>query len=83
MEEGTSVKIVCLLDCLFDVLSPCTVLVESHSKVLCCVSHLQYMPVDVESVLVPFLVRKEGTYLFDQTTIQYIFLKMQWSGDCR
>ena len=27
--------------------------------------------------------RKEGTYLFDQTTIQYIFMKMQWSGDCR
>ena len=27
--------------------------------------------------------RKEGTYLFDQTTIQYIFMKMQWSRDCR
>ena len=27
--------------------------------------------------------RKEGTYLSDQTTIQYIFMKMQWSGDCR
>ena len=27
--------------------------------------------------------KEEGTYLFDQTTIQYIFMKMQWSGDCR
>ena len=45
LEDGTSV--VGLLGCLFDVLRPCTVLVESHSKVLCCVSHLQYMPVDV------------------------------------
>ena len=35
------------LGCLVDVLRPCTVLVESHSNVLCCVSHLQYMPVDV------------------------------------
>ena len=43
--EGTSV--VGLLCCLVDVLRPCTVLVESHSKVLCCISHLQYMPVDV------------------------------------
>ena len=45
LEEGTSV--VGLLGCLVDVLRPCTVLVESHSKVLCCISHLQYMPVDV------------------------------------
>ena len=45
LEEGTSV--VGLLGCLVDVLRPCTVLVESHSKVLCCVSHLQCMPVDV------------------------------------
>ena len=45
LEEGTSV--VGLLGCLVDVLRPCTVLVESYSKVLCCVSHLQYMPVDV------------------------------------
>ena len=36
-----------LLTVWLHVLSPCTVLVESHSKVLCCVSHLQYMPVDV------------------------------------
>ena len=39
--EGTSV--VGLLGCLVDVLRPCTVLVESHSKVLCGVSHLQYL----------------------------------------
>ena len=45
LEEGTSV--VGLLGCLVDVLRPCTVLEESHSKVLCCISHLQYMPVDV------------------------------------
>ena len=45
LEEGTSV--VGLLGCLVDVLRPCTVLVESHSKVLCCISHLQYMPMDV------------------------------------
>ena len=45
LEEGTSV--VGFLGCLVDVLRPCTVLVESHSKVLCCISHLQYMPVDV------------------------------------
>ena len=41
LEEGTSV--VGLLGCLVDVLRPCTVLVESHSKVLCCISHLQHM----------------------------------------
>ena len=23
-----------------------------------------------------------GTYLFDQTTIQYIFMRIEWSGDC-
>ena len=45
LEEGTSV--VGLLACLVDVPRPCTVLVESHSKVLCCISHLQYMPMDV------------------------------------
>ena len=45
MEEGTSV--VGFLGCLVDVLRPCTVLVESHAKVLCCISHLQYIPVDV------------------------------------
>ena len=45
LEEGTSV--VGLLGCLVDVLRPCTLLVESHSKVYCCVSHLQYIPVDV------------------------------------
>ena len=45
LEEGTSV--VGLLGCLVDVLRPCTVLVESHCKVLCCISHLQHMPVDV------------------------------------
>ena len=45
LEEGTSV--VGLLGCLVDVLRPCTVLVESHAKVLCCISHLQYMPMDV------------------------------------
>ena len=45
LEENTSV--VGLLDCLVDILRPCTVLVESHSKVFCCVIHLQYMPVDI------------------------------------
>ena len=39
--------IVGLLCYLVDVLRPFTVVVESHSKVLCCISHLQYMPVDV------------------------------------
>ena len=24
-----------------------------------------------------------GTYVFDQTTIQYIFMRIEWSGDCR
>ena len=41
LEEVTSV--VGLFGCLADVFRPCTVLVESHSKVLCCVSHLQYI----------------------------------------
>ena len=45
LEEGTSV--IGRLGCLADVLRPCTVIVEGHSKVLCCVSHLQCMPVDV------------------------------------
>ena len=37
--------------CLADVFRPCTVLVESHSKVLCCVSHIQYMPVNQRPTL--------------------------------
>ena len=45
VKEGTSV--VGLVGCLVDVLRPCTVLVESHSNVLCCVSHLRYLPVNV------------------------------------
>ena len=45
LEEGTSV--IDLLGCLVDVLRLCTVLVESHCKVLCCVSHFLFMPVDV------------------------------------
>ena len=45
LQEGT--RVVGLLGCMADVLRPCTLLVESYSKVLCCVSHLQYMPVDV------------------------------------
>ena len=44
-EEGASV--VGLLGFLVDVLRPCTVLVDRHSDILCCVSHLQYMPVDI------------------------------------
>ena len=45
LEEGTIV--IGLLCCLADVLRPCTVLVESHYNTLCCVSHIQYTPVDV------------------------------------
>ena len=41
LEEGTSV--VGLLGCLVDVLRSCTVLVESHSKVLCCVSVTKWL----------------------------------------